>query len=309
VTRSLPRNVEATRALAEELSVRYSREHGLNRQAFAIRLLIHLPRVANGDGDVDPDSAADEALRLIETEEWADEQQLREKWTVSLPQVDLAGTELVPLSDGDAREIFGSLHFLRSFRTGAQYFGLRDARSGSLLSCCGVAPSRWQLVTDALAKSLLIAPGEILDLCRMYTLPGAPRNSISRLLRLLVHESASWSAPAHLLTTVVDQNLGFTGSAYASANWPLLAEVEHLPYRYVDKRYRTAGQLFEQYRTMESAVLAEKLGPSFQQSRGPLRRSLVFGTALNKHFKRAVSRRADLPLLLSNPPGIVDPPT
>ena len=79
MTRSLPRNVEATRALAEELSVRYSRERGLNRQAFAIRLLIHLPRVANGDGDVDPESAADEALRLIETEEWADEQQLREK--------------------------------------------------------------------------------------------------------------------------------------------------------------------------------------------------------------------------------------
>ena len=206
---------------------------------------------------------------MIETEEWADEQQLREKWTVSLPQVDLAATELVPLSDGDAREIFGSLHFLRSFRTGAQYFGLRDARSGSLLSCCGVAPSRWQLVTDALAKSLLIAPGEILDLCRMYTLPGAPRNSISRLLRLLVHESASWSAPAQLLTTVVDQNLGFTGSAYASANWPLLAEVEHLPYRYVDKRYRTAGQLFEQYRTMESAVLAEKLGPELPAESRP----------------------------------------
>jgi hypothetical protein len=79
--------------------------------------------------------------------------------------------------------------------------------------------------------------------------------------------------------------------------------VEHLPYRYVDKRYRTAGQLFEQYRTMESAVLAEKLGQSFQQSRGPLRRSLVFGTALNKHFRRAVSRRADLPLVLSNPPA------
>jgi hypothetical protein len=303
VTRSLPRNVEATRALAEELSIRYSRTHGLNRQAFATRLLIHLPRVADGDGNVDPDSAAAEALRLIETEEWADEQQLREKWTVSLPQVDLAATELVPLSEGDAREIFGSLHFLRSFRTGPRYFGLRDARSGTLLSCCGVAPSRWQLVTDMLAKSLLITPGEIVDLCRMYTLPGAPRNSISRLLRLLVHESASWSAPAQLLTTVVDQNLGFTGSAYASANWLLLAEVEHLPYRYVDKRYRTAGQLFEVYRTMESAVLAEKLGQSFQQSRGPLRRSLVFGVGLNKHFKRAVSRRPDLPLLLSNPPA------
>ena len=79
------------------------------------------------------------------------------------------------------------------------------------------------------------------------------------MLRLLVHERASFHAPAQLLTTVVDQNLGFTGSAYASANWMRLAEIEHLPYRYVDNAYRTAGQLFDQFQTMESAVLAERL--------------------------------------------------
>ena len=78
------------------------------------------------------------------------------------------------LGDADAQEIFGSLHFLRSFRTGAQYFALQDIQSGAVLSCCGVAPLRWQIVADALAKALLITPGEILDLCRMYTLPGAP---------------------------------------------------------------------------------------------------------------------------------------
>ncbi len=45
------------------------------------------------------------------------------------------------------------------------------------------------------------------------------------------------------MSTVVDQNLGFTGQSYVAANWRRWCRVEPRPYLYLDEAYKTIRQL------------------------------------------------------------------
>jgi hypothetical protein len=261
---------------------------------FFRRLMMHLPRLADQAGNVDAKILEAEAHRLAEAEER--QQQLREDWS-SLPEpVDVKKVSFSPLDEENAIFIFGSLHFLRSYRADAEYFAIRDSSTGRLLSCCGVAAFRWPAPRDTLANKLQISSDEILDLCRMYTLPGSPRNSVSKLLALAVRHLRRTTS-AKILTTVVDPNLGFTGSSYRASNWSLVGLIEHPPFRYYKESFRTAGQLVEEFGSMDPAVLLKVLRDEYQMSDYPLQMSQLYAYPLNDVTREQILNLAE-PLML-----------
>jgi hypothetical protein len=84
-----------------------------------------------------------------------------------------------------------------------------------------------------------------------------------------------------LLSTAVDQNLGFTGNSYRAANWGLLCKVRPRPYLYLDKDYKTIRQIQEifgekRWEDIESDV------DTFDISKVPLLESLIFIAAVRK---------------------------
>ena len=184
-----------------------------------------------------------------------------------------------------ALPLLTSLHYLRSARQDSLYFALVDPIDKLPVSLCSVSPLEWKCVSNQLQAQFAIRPGDAWDVSRVYSVDGAPANAISVLLsNVRVYFRRNFPS-AELLVTVVDPNLGFTGSSYRASNWQQWMTVKARPYLYEYDRYVTPRQLRERYDTANITELEAKHPGKFQKSRARLLDSMIYCCAINGETK------------------------
>jgi hypothetical protein len=246
---------------------------GVESRALAVRALLQLPRVASPSGWI--------GRRNLEREIQKSAQGLRVDARAAQDYLPVGSFALADLSfeqiDSDrADAVFKSLHYLRSARAGSLNFGLVDPINRRPVSLVSMSRLEWSCVRNEICAQFDMAPGAIWEVSRMYSFDYAPANVISYLLaRLRAHLRRSGDS-IDLLTTAVDQNLGFTGSSYKAANWQHWLSVVARPYMYEWGRYVTPRQLREWYGTSNPAELQARYPRRFERSRTRLLDSLIY---------------------------------
>ena len=261
-------------------------------RTLAVRVLLHLPRVASRKGWMTARqvqrqvSLAAERLRIDAQAATAlvaaDE----------LPLRDLAFEEIDPSL---AIRVLGSLHYLRSTRPGSRYFALVDPADKRPVTLCSISPLQWKCVESYIGRQFAIPSECVLDITRVYSVDSAPPNAISSLLSKVRAYARHNMASTELLVTAVDPNLGFTGHSYRAANWQQWMTVKARPYLYENAHYVSPRQLRERYGTASLAELQTKYPGRFQQSRIRLLDSMIYCCRISGETEAI--RAQDLPRL------------
>jgi len=264
---------------------------GVDQRDLRVRALLQLPRVATVAGRVTSQQIERElrhcAWQLAKDAVAARPAVPREKFALN----ELIFTDSVGAAT--AGQIFGHLHYLRSARPGSGYFALLDPVQQLPVTICAVAPLEWKRVASWVTAQFGVPPARVLDVARVFSCSTAPANAVSYLLAR-VRASLARQGAADLLTTAVDQNLGFTGASYRAANWQRWISIQPRPYLYLDRRYVSPRQLREQFGSANmTALRAAFPGHRFEASRARMRESLIFGCH--------VSQARDLPPLRDFP--------
>jgi hypothetical protein len=255
---------------------------GVEPRALAVRVLLHLPRVASHSGWVTRWQAQRE-LRISADRLHGDARAVSNHLPVkkfSLHELDF---ELIDPSR--ALPLLTSLHYLRSARQDSLYFALVDPIERLPVSLCSVSRHEWKRVSNQLQAQFAIRPGGAWDVSRVYSVDGAPANAISLLLsKVRIYFRRSFPA-ADLLVTAVDPNLGFTGSSYRASNWQQWMTVKARPYLYEFDRHVTPRQLRERYDTASLIELEGRFPDRFQQSKVRLLDSMIYCCSLKGETK------------------------
>jgi hypothetical protein len=250
-----------------------ARRHGVEPRALAVRTLVQLPRVAAHSGRISRRDL-DAELRNSAVQLQAD--QAKVLGLVPTDAYPLEALRFVECEVEDAEAIFGNLHYLRSARPGARNFALVDPIHRRPVTLCSVSPMDWAVVGKQLNRQFGVAVERMWDVSRVYSFDVAPANAISTLLAGVRKEMQKSEPAAELLTTVVDQNLGFTGSSYRAANWQYWMSVRPRPYLYVDGVAVSPRQLGIRYGTQSLAEVRAKYGVLAEQSRAELADSMIY---------------------------------
>ncbi|WP_344212360.1 hypothetical protein [Kribbella sancticallisti] len=179
-------------------------------------------------------------------------------------------------SSDNAAEIFNHLHYLRSARPGSLNYALVDPYYGLPISLCSVSPLEWRRVGRQINSQFGVAMEAVWDISRVYSFDVAPANAISYLLARVRNDLRQRVPEAQLLSTAVDPNLGFTGSSYLAANWQRWMTIKPRPYLYFENGYVSPRQLRSRFETTNVSELRAAYGTKFEQSRAPLRDSMIF---------------------------------
>jgi hypothetical protein len=240
-----------------------------------VRTLLHLPRVATAGGRVSKiqiERELSRSARLLRRDAAAVLQ--------LVPDRKFALRELTFIENFDtvtAGKLFSSLHYLRSARSGSQNFALLDPVEGRPATLCSMSPFEWKRVGNQIYSQFGIPQEAVRDISRVYSCNVAPPNAISFLLARVRDSLSCRGRNIELLVTVVDPNMGFTGSSYRAANWQRWLTIEPRPYLYCDRRYISPRQLKQRFGTTNLAELTAKHpGHRFEQSRVRLLDSLIF---------------------------------
>jgi hypothetical protein len=255
---------------------------GVEPRALAVRVLLHLPRVASHSGWVTTRQAQRE-LRINAERLRNDVRAVR----IHLPLKKFPLRELAfeVIDQSRALPLLTSLHYLRSTRDDSLYFALVDPIDRLPVSLCSVSRLEWKCVSNQLQAQFDIRPGGAWDVSRVYSVDGAPANAISLLLsKVRVYFRRNFPS-AHLLVTTVDPNLGFTGSSYRASNWQQWMTVKARPYLYEYDRHVTPRQLRERYDTASLIELEGRFPDRFQQSKVRLLDSMIYCCSLKGETK------------------------
>jgi hypothetical protein len=259
-----------------------ARRVGVEPRALAVRVLLHLPRVASHSGWVTTRQAQRE-LRINAERLRNDVRAVR----IHLPPKKFPLRELAfeVIDQSRALPLLTSLHYLRSTRDDSLYFALVDPIDRLPVSLCSVSRLEWKCVSNQLQAQFDIRPGGAWDVSRVYSVDGAPANAISLLLsKVRVYFRRNFPS-AHLLVTTVDPNLGFTGSSYRASNWQQWMTVKARPYLYEYDRHVTPRQLRERYDTASLIELEGRFPDRFQQSKVRLLDSMIYCCSLKGETK------------------------
>lgn len=110
-------------------------------------------------------------------------------------------------------------------------------------------------------QSTGVATHEVLVLSRVYVSPFAPRNLISRCLRLLPAMLRAHAPSTRLIVSYINPNLGFTGASLRGANWRLLCHEERKHYLYWNGDYLTDREAQRRFGTSDyHALKSQNLG-------------------------------------------------
>jgi hypothetical protein len=259
-----------------------ARRVGVEPRALAVRVLLHLPRVASYKGWVTR-SQVQRELRI--SAERLQKDVLAASPLVSVGKFSLYDLAFEAIDAYRAIRILRSLHYLRSARPGSIYFALVDPIDRRPVTLCGISPLQWKCVEREVRAKFALPPERVWDVSRVFSVNSAPPNAISLLLsrvRKYVRQNLSY---IDLLATAVDPNLGFTGSSYRAANWQQWVTIKARPYFYERTQYASPRQLRERYGTASIEELHAKHPGRFQQSRARLLDSMIFCSSVNEKTK------------------------
>lgn len=251
-------------------------------RSLAVRALLQLPRVACSKGWITRSQAWRElrisAERLHSDARAASNHIPGKRFRLR----DLAFEEI---DSCRALPVLASLHYLRSIRPSSRYFGLVDPIDKLPVSICSISPLQWRCVGSHIRRQFAISQEGVWDLSRLYSVDGAPTNSISFLLsKVRTHLRKSIST-ADLLVTAVDPNLGFTGCSYRAANWQQWMTVMARPYLYENGHYVSPRQLRERFGTANLNHLQTRHPGRFEKSEARLLDSIIYCCSVNEKTK------------------------
>jgi len=242
-------------------------------RSVAVRTLLHLPRVADHGGFVTKEQIDADVDRFAE--QLAADQGAVKNLISTREVEDLDDLEFKRLDADGPAEIFDHLHYLRRARAESDYYALVNPADGLPVSICSVSPLQWRRVGQQLTRQFGVPMGAVREVSRLFTCDVAPKNSVSRLLKML-RKALESESDAQLLSTVVDPNPGFTGASYRASNWQQWMTVRARPYLYYDKNYMSLREMrarFPAYRSIDELCDKETKA---ERSRVKLRDSLIF---------------------------------
>jgi len=174
----------------------------------------------------------------------------------------LQAAVLRQLDEGIAVTLHRGLHCLGMERPGGKHFGLYSDALGagtqSLLAAATISAFDLHHLVPRLLDPEMVANAVVLS--RVVTLPGAPRNSVSRMLGAVFSWLRSHS-PVELLFSYNNPNLGFQGTIYKATNWRLVGFEEKLEDLLLDGEYLSRREALARFGTTSVALLYAMLGP------------------------------------------------
>jgi hypothetical protein len=259
-----------------------ARRVAVEPRALTVRALLHLPRVATHKGWISRWQVQRE-LRTSAAHLRGDARAVRNHRPVE--KFSLRELDFEVIDPSRALPLLTALHYLRSARQDSLYFALVDPIDRLPVSLCSVSRLEWKCVSNQLDAQFAIRPGGAWDVSRVYSVDTAPANAISLLLSKVRVFFRRNFPTANLLVTVVDPNLGFTGSSYRASNWQQWMTVKARPYLYEYGRHITPRQLRERFGTSSLVELQAKYPGRFQTSRVRLLDSMIYCCSVNGETK------------------------
>lgn len=260
--------------LAEEAAVR----QGVPIRELMVRLLLHLPRLADHQGMVTKAEVSAESGRLAslladKTSAYAHLQRH------PAPPVSLGSLPrgLSAVDEELARVVLERFHYLGSYRDKSLHLG---AFAGDRLAAMfTISP----LDVPTIAENLPAGVGstDAVVLSRVFAFDWAPRNTLSFAISALVRVLRQRDHPPRALLTYVNPNVGFTGASYRAANWSLWARETGTRYAYLDRQYVTDRELRQRFPGEDVLELAKRLGSRLQLSRMQLSPLDLYAYALD----------------------------
>lgn len=253
-----------------------SSTHGVSPTTLKALALQHLPRKSDAFGLISFKWAQREVERLA--------LQLLQRTNEAYDTLNMSHLEAPELSSCELRSVeteIGSvicdeLHYLGMSRATAAHWGLFDPLKTVPFAYCCVSPLGLDARRANLSKTLGHDPRSVFDLARVYVMPFAPKNSISFMLSRL-RKRVFRDKTCAAITTVVDPNLGFTGSSYRAAGWNFLTLLPRDLYAYVRGDFWTYGRLKKVFGTCNRRELQLLLGDEIEFSKIVPHPALVFG--------------------------------
>jgi hypothetical protein len=215
------------------------------------------------DTATDPDVIRHEAERSAR---WAADRCQEERWRLAgpaLPHLDASSARFHAVEEEEASRMIRAFHFLGYSRAAQTCYGVSIRAAG-----------RWQLIAvvllsafdlDYLRPSLGEAATDAMVLTRLYSLPWAPRNTLTFLLGSLRRHLRK-TAFGKTLLTFCNPNAGHRGTVYHAAGWTLFARQPQL------RLYYHNGE----YISMRQARDVVAAGRTLSTSRQSLRDLLIF---------------------------------
>jgi len=255
---------------------------GAPERALTVLSLMQIPRIAEEDGSIAYADLNDEVHGMAMNLQ-ADMRGFKSdggQWPTSVDRV----SELVfgPLDPPMAGAIFGHLHYLRSYRKDSIGYALFHPQTHLPLVACTVSPLQWENLAQLILQNIGVPQEAVMDVSRVFAFEQAPKNSISALLSRVRLDLRQNHPEIELLSTAVDQNLGFRGSSYKASNWQLFCEVQPRPYLYFDSKYMTVRQVREMFGEKRWEEIAKLTNGRFQVSMAPLLDSLIYIQRIKK---------------------------
>jgi len=269
-------------------------QHDVSAHEVFVRLLLYLPRSADGDGRVVAELARRRAEHVAAryAERISPFTDCRRPPREFVRARDLRFGE-VP--EASARPILERFHYLESFRPESSHFGgFADGRLAAQLTV-----SRLDLTTIAEQLPPGVSRDEVAVLARVFAFDWAPRNALSFLIARLVRRLRDAAQPPRLLLTYLNPNLGFSGSSYRAANWSLWATEAGTRYAYLDAEYITDRALAARFGTASAERLSAQLGSRIRFSRMRLAPLRIYAYPIDAALRKHLADRA--PVALERP--------
>lgn len=240
------------------------------RRDLLLQVLLHMPRLADSDGNVSLTSAMAEIerLRAIRAAELSPLRELARRPKV-LPNL---GELVVRVADAtEAAPVLAHFHYLRSVRQDSIFVGA--FYKGQLAAVCSVSP----LDLPSVIEQLPIANSEQgAVISRVFAFDWAPQNIISYLLARTERSHLAVREDVRILLTYLNPNMGFTGASYRAANWMTVGHETGTRYAYLNGRYITDRQ---------ANALAPEVRPEVRYSRMPLLPLALLCRTLDKSLR------------------------
>lgn len=247
----------------DTLAASWSASLGVDERTVRSRTLLNLLQY-------DAVTAAEPDVLRRETKRaacWAAERCEEERWRLdgpALPHLDASNARFHAVDEEEASRMIRAFHFLGYARAAQGCYGVSIRVEGSWHLIAVVLLSALDL--DYLRPSLGEAAANAMVVTRLYSLPWAPRNTLTFLLGSLRRHVRRTTCDATLLT-YCNPNAGHRGTIYRAAGWSLFARQPQPRLYYRDGEYISVRQAQDVVATADGAL---------STSRQPLQDLLIF---------------------------------
>ena len=200
-------------------------------------------------------------------------------WVEQADKVDLQSSFVDEIHSNTGSLIIKGLHYLKyQGDNSGTHYALFSQNNLILAYGLVVKPVRAEVISNVRKSFNNELP--IMSLSRLYVVPHAPKNTVSKFLSLMC-KKIQYSLPKFIISTVVDANLEFTGISYKASGWSQLTNINHLGYFYKNNAYITMRQIQNKFGFNDLNLISQQSNNSIQH--------VIVEHSQKLHFGRQVS--------------------